>query len=431
MTVQAVQNVTARSDVLAGAFFLGTLVLVARWTRTGRWPWLIAAVVPAVLAMGSKESALLLPFAAGAVVMVLGGTLRRSLLAFSATSISVMAALLVRLSVLGLVPHANPLASLPMSLKLASSSRRSAATHSHSWQAVRSSGSRRFPTGSRPRRPVRRRPSPAPRRSPRLDPPPFSLRAGRRDPRGIARPGTGDLAHPDPHVEGGDSGRRAMALPAGGRCRAPRGRRPSPAAVAIRRRRGSVPGGGLGPGHHADDAGLRIRGGVPELGGRLRAVVASAEPARSAPVAPHAGPPVPRRVPERRGASRAARRRPDRPVASGAPLAARRRPARSRPAEGGRRRPRAVALTRVPIRSRRRRAANRDGQRLAGTPPGRRDVAVPGTRSRGGRRRGGSARRSRPRGRRHRRTHAGAPPDARASPDRDEPAAPAIDAQPD
>ena len=120
MTVQAVQNVTARSDLLAGAFFLGALVLVARWTRTERWPWLFASVVLAVLAMGSKESALLLPFAAGAVVTVLGGTLRRSLLAFSATSLSVVAALLVRLSVLELVPHSNPLASLSVSLKLAS-----------------------------------------------------------------------------------------------------------------------------------------------------------------------------------------------------------------------------------------------------------------------------------------------------------------------
>lgn len=52
MPVQVVPNVTARSGVLAGAFLLGTLVLVALWTRTGRWPWLIAALVPAVLALG-------------------------------------------------------------------------------------------------------------------------------------------------------------------------------------------------------------------------------------------------------------------------------------------------------------------------------------------------------------------------------------------
>ncbi len=149
MTVQAVQNITARSDVLAGGFFLGTLVLVARWTRTGRWPWLFAAVFPAVLAMGSKESALLLPFAAGVVVMVLGGALRRSLLAFLATSISVVAALLVRFSVLDAdrpdaSPGQPPLGDSSSPL----SSRPSAATHSPSWRAVRSSGSRRFPTGS-------------------------------------------------------------------------------------------------------------------------------------------------------------------------------------------------------------------------------------------------------------------------------------------
>jgi hypothetical protein len=40
--------------------------------------------------------------------------------AFSATSLSIVAALLVRLSVLELVPKSNPLASLPVSLKLAS-----------------------------------------------------------------------------------------------------------------------------------------------------------------------------------------------------------------------------------------------------------------------------------------------------------------------
>jgi hypothetical protein len=120
MTVQAVQNVTARSDVLAGAFFLGTLVLVARWTRTGRWPWLFASAVTAALAMGSKESALLFPFAAGVLVTVLGGGLRRSLLAFSAASLSVAAALLVRLSVLELVPKSNSLASLPVSMRIAS-----------------------------------------------------------------------------------------------------------------------------------------------------------------------------------------------------------------------------------------------------------------------------------------------------------------------
>ncbi len=120
MTVQAIQNVTARSDVLAGTFFLGTLALVAAWARTGRSAWLAAALLSTALALGSKESAVLVPVAAGAVVLALGLGLKRSLVAFAATGLSAAALLSLRLAVLHVSPLANSLAELDTGRRLAS-----------------------------------------------------------------------------------------------------------------------------------------------------------------------------------------------------------------------------------------------------------------------------------------------------------------------
>lgn len=119
-TVQSVQHVAARSDVLAAAFFLCALFLVAHWARTSRPAWLAAAMLAALLAVGSKESAVLLPVAAGALSVALGLPLRRSLAAAAATGIPVVAFFAVRLSVVRVAPLSNSLAELGPGLRIAS-----------------------------------------------------------------------------------------------------------------------------------------------------------------------------------------------------------------------------------------------------------------------------------------------------------------------
>ncbi len=120
MTVQAVQNVTARSDVLAGAFLLASLALVARWARTRSAGPLAAASVAAALAVGAKESAVLLPAAAFVLVLALGERARRAAAAAGATGLGVCAVLAARLAVVKVAPLENPLASLGPGLRLAS-----------------------------------------------------------------------------------------------------------------------------------------------------------------------------------------------------------------------------------------------------------------------------------------------------------------------
>ena len=118
MTVQAVQNITARSDVLAGAFFLGTLAFVARWSVQGGARWLLAAAAAAALAIGSKESALLVPLVAGAVALALVREPRRAALPALTTAFAVLAGLAVRLAVVQVTPFPNPLAELGLFDKL-------------------------------------------------------------------------------------------------------------------------------------------------------------------------------------------------------------------------------------------------------------------------------------------------------------------------
>lgn len=119
MTVQAVQNVAALSDVLAGGFFLATLALVALWVRTRHAGWLAASSLPAALAVGSKESAVLVPAAAFVLVLCLGSRVRKAFDAALVTGVGVGAVLALRLSVLEVSPLPNVLATLNPGQKLA------------------------------------------------------------------------------------------------------------------------------------------------------------------------------------------------------------------------------------------------------------------------------------------------------------------------
>lgn len=113
-TVQAVDIVTARSDLLAGAFVLAACALVARLpfgapaspARRG----LVA--LAALLAFASKESALLLPVPLAAVAAARGAR-PRSLAALLAPVLAAEALFLaVRSRVVDVAPLANALASL-------------------------------------------------------------------------------------------------------------------------------------------------------------------------------------------------------------------------------------------------------------------------------------------------------------------------------
>ena len=120
MTVQAIQNVAAYSDVLAAAFFLATLALVARWVRTAGPGWIAASFLTAALAFGSKESAILLPVAVLALVLALGADTRRAVFAAVVTGLSVGGILAVRLAVVKVAPLGSALAGLDAGRKLAS-----------------------------------------------------------------------------------------------------------------------------------------------------------------------------------------------------------------------------------------------------------------------------------------------------------------------
>lgn len=78
-TVQAVDIVTARSDLLAGAFVLAACALFARLATRDRPPVALEAALAAtaLLAFGSKESALLLPLPLAAVGLAQGLGARR------------------------------------------------------------------------------------------------------------------------------------------------------------------------------------------------------------------------------------------------------------------------------------------------------------------------------------------------------------------
>lgn len=108
-TVEAVDVITARSDVFAGLFVLASLAALIRWRDSGRLRWLWASVVLSGLAYGSKESALLLPVALFAWAYRSGQLTRRlwSYLPFAAVWLGMLA---IRLAVSFTRPIPNALA---------------------------------------------------------------------------------------------------------------------------------------------------------------------------------------------------------------------------------------------------------------------------------------------------------------------------------
>lgn len=112
MTVQAVQIVTARSDVLAAVFCLAALAAVS-WRHRGGGPGSLAVLAAAtLLAVGSKESAFLLPLVVLAWGLALGMERRRLLGALGVVLLVEVPLLLVRQAVLGVSPSPNALIDL-------------------------------------------------------------------------------------------------------------------------------------------------------------------------------------------------------------------------------------------------------------------------------------------------------------------------------
>lgn len=112
MTVQAVQNVTARSDVAAALFVLAALALHAAWVRRGGGTLLVAGAAAAALALGSKESALLLVPAALALALALGAPLRRALAGVAPIAAVTIGLTIARMAVAGVSPRPNALGAL-------------------------------------------------------------------------------------------------------------------------------------------------------------------------------------------------------------------------------------------------------------------------------------------------------------------------------
>lgn len=115
-TVQAVDIVTARSDVLAGAFVLAACALVARLPAGSTVSPARRALIAlgAILAFASKESALLLPLPLAAVAVARGAR-PRSVAALLAPVLAVEALfLVVRARVVGVSTMSNALVSLDL-----------------------------------------------------------------------------------------------------------------------------------------------------------------------------------------------------------------------------------------------------------------------------------------------------------------------------
>jgi hypothetical protein len=117
-TVQAVDIVTARSDVLAAAFSLAACAALAAFADTGRRVLLVALPLAALAAFGSKESALLL----GIPLVALGLEKRLAPRRLAAALVPVFAVevlfLIVRSRLVHVLPRPNSLATLPVWEKL-------------------------------------------------------------------------------------------------------------------------------------------------------------------------------------------------------------------------------------------------------------------------------------------------------------------------
>lgn len=110
-TVQAVGNITARSDVLSAALALACCAAFAEWLLTRRALWMGLGLLACALALGSKESVLLLPVFLVLLGLSMGQPLRRvagSVLPF----LAVLAAYLGLRRAVGISPIPSPLAQL-------------------------------------------------------------------------------------------------------------------------------------------------------------------------------------------------------------------------------------------------------------------------------------------------------------------------------
>ena len=113
VTVQAVDIVTARSDLLAAAFSLAACAALAVFADTGRRALLVALPIAALAAFGSKESALLV----GVPLVALGLAKRLAPGRVAALLVPVFAVevlfLVVRSRLVHVMPYPNSLANLP------------------------------------------------------------------------------------------------------------------------------------------------------------------------------------------------------------------------------------------------------------------------------------------------------------------------------
>lgn len=117
MTVQAVQAVAARSDLLATAFFLLSTLAFLQACDGSRIA-LATSAAAAALAIGSKESVVLLPLVLVAAAAVCRVPLRRALALAAVPAAAMAAVLAVRLAVVRIAPIQNPLAELPWGQRL-------------------------------------------------------------------------------------------------------------------------------------------------------------------------------------------------------------------------------------------------------------------------------------------------------------------------
>jgi tetratricopeptide (TPR) repeat protein len=115
MTVQAVDIVTARSDLLAALFSLWACAALVAFARTGKRVLVAACAVASLLAFGSKESAALLPAILAVVGLVAGLPPRRLAAALAPVLAGEALVLALRAAAVHVAPRPNGLAALPWS----------------------------------------------------------------------------------------------------------------------------------------------------------------------------------------------------------------------------------------------------------------------------------------------------------------------------
>ena len=117
--VEAVDIVTAQSDLWAALFCLTALWTFTRWNAARRPGWLVASLAATALALGAKESVFLLPVAVFGLALALGSPLRRALVS-SSGHLAVWAAMFaLRLLAVKAHPIPNALAAAPLWARVA------------------------------------------------------------------------------------------------------------------------------------------------------------------------------------------------------------------------------------------------------------------------------------------------------------------------